>query len=1203
MFLKKHTAPGEPLKMRNTIDLRERNANTRKLASPLPDQRGILYRVASHRYISCIDGQDAYEQFRIEPEDVKNTLMNTPDGTIESLVMQQGDCNAVATFMNVMTDLFSPYLGKWMDVYLDDIVIYTNTLEEHVRNVKIVIDILARAQFYLAEHKLQFLPAELRLLGHIITREGIRMDPEKVDGVVAWKTPTNRDLLRGFLGSVGYLADNVEGVRIPMDILNRLTGDTVAFRWGPTEQRAFDEIKARVGAHRDHHRVSMVYGDGAKPVHLVTDGCISGIAGKISQGDNWKDSPVIAFYSAKLSAAQQNYTVTEIEMLAGLETMTRYRDLLLGVRFTWYTDHRALEFLLKQRELNPRQSRWMAKLAEFDFAIEYVPGKENVLSDALSRMYSADAPGTVRTASEYVQHDETADPVRLFGASTIVAGPEVAATMEREGRPLIEPTRILRARKPVEVVEKPKLAPRIKTVKKRAPIVAPVAPAPAAAPLPAPKVAPVRAPRARKVLEPAETGRPETSKEIAQRIKKVVLRLPREQLEGGDKERETQAPDATSEAPVSLSPHQTTPDDSPATPTLDNAPDSHQDEDASPALPSQDDLTEDPSALLDTLAPAPDTSFAEAIRGKYADDKFFKKLLETPKAFKNFTVIDQTVYITDGQRMRLCVPDCKIGSRSAREIVIAHAHSLLAHLGSRRTLGFLRDHVWWKTMVSDTETYVDSCGTCKRIKPNNQRPYGLLNPLDVPSTPWEAMGVDFIGKLPESKNRDATYDCIVVFIDLLTNMVHLVPGRTTYKARDMAELIFFEIYKRYGLPARIVSDQDHLFTSIFWGRLHELLGVKLRMSSTYHPQSDGSTERANRTVVTMLRSTIDDKHKDWVVKLPGIEFAINSARSESTGYSPFFLNLGRMPRSMIWDRPAASEYPSVRVMALKIKQAILEAHDSILAARVKQTRDANRTRRAAPFSEGDLAYVSTKNISFPKGRARKLVVKFIGPYKILKDFGNNSYRIELPDRLKQRGVRDVFHASLLRIHVPNDDRLFPGRLETQVADFVNDPGSDWAADCILTHVGSGAESILQVRWRAGDTTWVEYDRIKDLQIVADYLELQNAKTIEALRPGTGKPTEGEADPQVFLNAASFAVGGFTPLKAYAGPPNRSPTSPQDFDTSLNIASYSLRLSTMSVSTDTPASSPSTAQAVPTASAHIEIIRKVPKVYVGLRRPV
>lgn len=195
MFLKKHSAPGEPLCMRNVVNLRARNANTKKLASPVPDTRAMLRRVAAHRYKSLMDGQGAYEMIRVEPSDVHHNLMATPDGTMESLVMLQGDCNAVATFMLIMTDLFAPYLGVWMDVYLDDIVVYTNTLEEHVLRVKQVIDILEENRFYLAEHKLQFLPIELHLLGHVITKDGIRMDGEKVDSVLAWKTPTNRDLL------------------------------------------------------------------------------------------------------------------------------------------------------------------------------------------------------------------------------------------------------------------------------------------------------------------------------------------------------------------------------------------------------------------------------------------------------------------------------------------------------------------------------------------------------------------------------------------------------------------------------------------------------------------------------------------------------------------------------------------------------------------------------------------------------------------------------------------------------------------------------------------------------------------------------------------------------------------------------------------------------------------------------------------------
>ena len=122
------------------------------------------------------------------------------------------------------------------------------------------------------------------------------------------------------------------------------------------------------------------------------------------------------------------------------------------------------------------------------------------------------------------------------------------------------------------------------------------------------------------------------------------------------------------------------------------------------------------------------------------------------------------------------------------------------------------------------------------------------------------------------------------------------------------ELMFEEVYKLHGLPKHIISDQDVLFTSIFWGHLHKLVATKLKMSSAYHPETDGSIEHANQTITQMLRQCINEKQTDWVSKLPAIEFAINSARSESMGFAPFFLNTGRMPRSMIWTSPKSNEY-------------------------------------------------------------------------------------------------------------------------------------------------------------------------------------------------------------------------------------------------------------------------------------------------------
>ena len=444
-------------------------------------------------------------------------------------------------------------------------------------------------------------------------------------------------------------------------------------------------------------------------------------------------------------------------------------------------------------------------------------------------------------------------------------------------------------------------------------------------------------------------------------------------------------------------------------------------------------------------------------------------------------------------------------------------------------------------MIQDVEDFCKSCMTCKRSKPSNQKPYGLLNPLPVPSLPWEAIGIDFVGPLLESQNRDGSFDSIIVIIDLLTSMVHLVPSRINYNAKQVAELVFTEVYKHHGMPKLIVSDRDVLFTSTFWTHLHRLIGIVLRLSSAYHPESDGSTERANRTVTQMLRQCIGPSQKDWVMKLPAIEFAINLARSDSTGYAPFFLNTGRMPRSLIWNNPSKDEYPGVRIFAQKVKNAIMSAHDSIIAARVKQTRDANRRRRPAPFTLNDLVYISTKNISLPKRLARKLAPKYIGPYRITRDFGNSSYQIDLPSNLKQRGIHPVFYASLLRIHEPNDDRLFPGRLDSQITDLGDQEGHEWAVDKILSHKGSKENSVFEMKWKSGDVTWVPYGTIAHLDAMKSYFEAQGVERVSDLKEETGVPPN---DPQVHLGSLDPRRKKSIKRRKNRKGPTKNPTFPQ-----------------------------------------------------------
>jgi hypothetical protein len=535
LFIPKPCKEGEPVRLRTVVDLRARNTNTHKMSAPLPDIEGILRRASRARYRSLIDGQDAYEQIRIIPEHVERSAVTTPDGNMVSLVIQQGDCNAPATYQALMNHIFGPYIGKFVDVYLDDIIVYSNTLAEHVEHVKIVVDILRRERLFLSRNKLHFLENELKILGRVVDDDGIKMDPHKVDAIEKWKVPTNRDLLRGFLGSVVFLAGDLANIARDMATLSKLTGDVSVFRWGATEQRAFENIKFTVGAMREHHRRPLDYSAEAQPIWVATDASAKGVSGVVSQGLNWKSATVAAFFSAKMTPAQENYPVHEQELLAGVETMWRHRDILRGVFFTWITDHKGLVHLFTQSDLSGRQARWMEKLSEFDFEVKYIPGEENIFPDALSRLYTADTPDTVRYASEYTYSDwEAVEPTALDRA--LVAMPVLVGEEGRWSSPCLrgrpEPTKGPDAGALVPARKGKRKSGTGRPAQKRKD-----SPPANQEVNPGRKKASPRTP-----VPPAETGRPETGREFAQRVLthgKFVLRGPRrpeEQTKGGMEE-------------------------------------------------------------------------------------------------------------------------------------------------------------------------------------------------------------------------------------------------------------------------------------------------------------------------------------------------------------------------------------------------------------------------------------------------------------------------------------------------------------------------------------------------------------------------------------------------------------------------------------------------------------------------------------------
>ena len=1064
LMIPKASSMGGRQNLRTVFDKREQNVNTHKLASPLPDIEEILREVSRHKFRSLIDGKDAYEQIRIVPEHVSRTIFTTPDGTMESLVMQQGDCNAGATYQTLMNHIFASYLGVFVYVYLDDIIIFSDSITDHINHVRTVFDILRKEKLYLGPNKMQFFAEELKILGHVIDDKGIRMDPHKVDKVLNWKTPTNKELLRSFIGAVGFLAPDCKGIRIPMGHLSGMTSESRPWRWDDTTQRSFDEVKQIVSEHRDQRRKALDYSKDAPPIWVTTDGCLTGGGGYVSQGKNPAKADVVGFWSGKWNSAQQNYPVHELELLALVETLKRFRGILHGTKFVVRTDHKTLTHFMKQKELSHRQHRWLDVLNEFDFNIQYLPGDQNTFADALSRIYSDEQEGVVRADSEYVI--DVDEPVRgrrprshpIYVDAALI--PTMGADVRRSSR----------------LAEKPEVNYRETRGKKQ----------------------------------------------------KAVL--------------EDESPTAVSQFPDRVE----SGSESDGTAVEDKLRD----------VQNTDKLLEESDKFFRVVG-TQDRTFPNCLKGRYEEDPQFKPIMENPSNFTNFEVKDGLVFYQSEGVTKLAIPNVKVDDRSIREDVIRQAHSLLAHLGGHKTLIYLRDQVWWKSIVQDVTDYCKACQTCATSKSPTEKPRGLLKTMPVPTHPWQYIGIDFVGPLPESSNRNGAYDMICVVIDLLTAMVHLVPTRQTYTATDMAEVIFDTVYKLHGLPERIISDRDSLFTSHFWEKLHALLNVELRRSSAFHPQTDGSTERVNRTMTQMLRQCVSPKQKDWVIKLPAIEFAMNSARSSTTGFTPFYLNYGRNPSPMIWK--GEEVYPGVRQFAENIKEAIMSAHDAIIASRVQHTTQANRKQIQAKYKEGDLVYLSTKNISMPKGRARKLAPKYLGPFPITKVIKEGAtYQLGLSEELTKRGLTRAFHTSLLRPHVPNDDRRFPGRMPIQIPGFGGKP-DEWIVDKIITHHGKGMGSDFLIQWKAGDKTWASYHEVAHLIALDRYCELMGAKSPSDL-PAKYDDVELDEDEVVQVNACRIEIKGRdTGTNTYSAPSSFSSvaysTSNRMVNTNLNVNDF------------------------------------------------
>jgi hypothetical protein len=282
------------------------------------------------------------------------------------------------------------------------------------------------------------------------------------------------------------------------------------------------------------------------------------------------------------------------------------------------------------------------------------------------------------------------------------------------------------------------------------------------------------------------------------------------------------------------------------------------------------------------------------------------------------------------------------------------------------------------------------------------------------------------------------------------------------------------------------------------------------MSTAFHPETDGASERAIRSIAQILRAMIRPDQKDWYKKIPLVEFAINSSISKSTGFAPFELNYGYMPVLTNGLKKSTQQVPKgIKDLIDTARNNLMMAHDAIIESRVNQTFHANKRRtQEDPFEEGDLVYLSTDKLNLPKGRAHKLLPKFIGPYKIIQGHPEKStYTLDLPKELQDRRIYPKFHIRRLRKYEPNDDVLFPHRDPKTYYDFGTPDESEWLVDEIVAHrwVGKNDKNLeLEVRWNLGDTTWEPIKNCDSLEALDRYLEISGVSKWEELPQRTSR---------------------------------------------------------------------------------------------------
>jgi hypothetical protein len=365
----------EDKSLRMCVDYRSLNEVTIKNKYPLPKINDLFDQLKGDKYFSKVDLRSGYHQLKIRESDIPMTAFVTHYRQYEFTVMSFGLTNALAYFMNLMNKVFMEELDEFVVVFIDDILVYSKSVEEHEKHLRVVLEKLRAHKLYAKFSKCEFWLEKISFLRHILTAEGVAVDPEKVETASNWRQPTNVSEIRSFHGLAGYYRRFIEGFSKIARPMTELLKKLKKFTWTEICERSFQELKRRLTT-----TLVLTLPDIQWDFVIYSDASRQGLGCVLMQ-----DGKVVTYVSRQLKPHEQNYSTHDLEFAAIVHALKIWRHYLIGNKYEIYTDHKSLKYIFTQPDLNLRQRRWLELVKDYNLEIHYHPGKSQCSGGCLKQ--------------------------------------------------------------------------------------------------------------------------------------------------------------------------------------------------------------------------------------------------------------------------------------------------------------------------------------------------------------------------------------------------------------------------------------------------------------------------------------------------------------------------------------------------------------------------------------------------------------------------------------------------------------------------------------------------------------------------------------------------------------------------------------------------------------------------------------------------